>query len=75
VTSERHTQYIALTLIAGACVCIAIGEWRNWLHLVDFASTFGGGGVGILTGQRLSQQTAKDGGTVINEATATPAKE
>lgn len=68
MTTERHTQYIALALIAGACACIAVGELHNWIHLVDFASTFGGGGVGILTGSKLSQQNPKDGGTVINEA-------
>ena len=62
--TDHRTQNIAIFLIIFAAVCVGIGEWRNWLHLVDFASTFGGGGVGILTGQRLSTLTNKDGGQI-----------
>jgi hypothetical protein len=30
---------------------------------------FGGGGVGILTGQKMQQMSNKDGGTIINNPT------
>ena len=52
--TDKHVQYIALFLIVFASICIAAGEHYAMTHLVDFASTFGGGGVGILTGQKLS---------------------
>jgi hypothetical protein len=62
--TDRHTQYLAVTLIALAAVCIAVGEMHNWIHMIDFANAFGGAGVGILTGQRMGQLTNKDGGTI-----------
>jgi hypothetical protein len=69
--TDRHTQYLAVTLIALAAVCIAVGEMHNWIHMIDFANAFGGAGVGILTGQRMSNLTNKDGGT-INVQTPDP---
>lgn len=52
--SPAHIQLIAVFLIVFAAGCIGVGEHYSMTHLVDFASTFGGGGVGILTGQKLS---------------------
>lgn len=52
--TDKHIQFIALFLIVFASACIGVGERYAMTHLVDFASTFGGGGVGILTGQKLS---------------------
>lgn len=65
---DHRIQYIALFLIIFATCTLGVGEWKNWMHLIDFANTFGGGGVGILTGQKLQQaMTSNSGGpTVIN---------
>lgn len=54
---DHRTQLIALFLILLAAICIGFGEYRGWVHLVDFANMFGGGGVGILTGQKLQQMS------------------
>ena len=63
--TDKHMQYIALALIFGASIGIAIGEMHNWIHLVDFCNMFGGGGVGILTGQKVSAAfNNKAGGTM-----------
>lgn len=69
IPDEHRVQYIALALIAMATVAIGVGEFRNWIHLVDFANMFGGGGVGILTGNKLSQMTTKGGGPINNNDT------
>jgi uncharacterized membrane protein AbrB (regulator of aidB expression) len=61
---NARTQNIAILLIVMAAVCIAVGEKFNWIHLVDFANMFGGGGVGILTGQKLASISNKDGGQI-----------
>lgn len=58
--SAAHIQLIAVFLIIFASVCIGFGEHYAMTHLVDFASTFGGGGVGILTGQKLSALGKED---------------
>jgi len=63
---EHRTQNIALSLIIFAVVSIAIGEYFHWQQLVDFALTFGGGGVGILTGQKMTQTSTKGGGPIVN---------
>lgn len=63
-TETTRTQLIALFLIILACVAMGIGEHRQWSHLIDFANMFGGGGVGILTGNKLSHDTNASGGTV-----------
>ena len=70
--TENRIQYIALFLIVLAAFGIAVGEQHGWVHLVDFCNMFGGGGVGILTGQKLGQITNKDGGqTTFNPPTQT----
>jgi len=69
-----RTQYLAVGLIAMAAVCIAVGELHNWIHMIDFANAFGGAGVGILTGQKMTQSTSKGGGDIINPPAA-PATE
>lgn len=51
--NENRTQLIALFLIVLASTCIGVGEKFAWRDLVNFALTFGGGGVGILTGSKL----------------------
>lgn len=61
---DHRAQYIALFLIVLAVIAIAIGEMRNWVHLIDFGNMFGGGGVGILTGQKIASVTNKAGGQI-----------
>jgi hypothetical protein len=61
---SRRTQLLALALILSAAVCIGIGEHFNWIHMIDFANAFGGAGVGILTGQKMSQNTKS--GDILN---------
>lgn len=63
---DHRIQYIAVFLIILACACLAVGELKNWAQLVGFALTFGGGGLGILTGQKLQQTTTKGGGDIVN---------
>lgn len=63
---SSRTQFLAVGLIALAAFCIGLGEVHNWIHMIDFANAFGGAGVGILTGQKLSQSTSKGGGDIIN---------
>ena len=55
-----YTQRIAVGLIILAAICIGIGEKHGWRDLINFSMTFGGGGVGILTGQRLEQTSKPD---------------
>jgi hypothetical protein len=62
---EFRTQLIAMALIGTACISISLGSARGWHDLVTFALTFGGAGVGILTGQRLSAST-KEGDVNVN---------
>jgi len=65
--TDKHVQFIALFLIVFAALCIGFGEHFGMSHLVDFAGTFGGGGVGILTGQKLSSMSNKgDGSITVN---------
>jgi hypothetical protein len=63
---DKRTQNIALFLIVLAALALSVGEWRNWVHLVDFANMFGGGGVGILTGQKLSGVINRDNDSTTN---------
>ena len=49
VENDNRTQIIAIFLIVLAATCIGVGEKFAWRDLVNFALTFGGGGVGILT--------------------------
>ena len=62
--TDKHTQYLAVFLIVFASICIGVGSHFAWRDLVNYAMTFGGGGVGILTGQKLSQVNNKDGGQI-----------
>ena len=67
--SDKVHQGIAVGLIFFAAVCIGIGSHYGWRDLVNFAMTFGGGGVGILTGQQISKAnmpnlTNTEGGTI-----------
>lgn len=68
--TDKHVQYIALFLIILATICIGVGEKNNWIHLVDFANMFGGGGVGILTGKQLSNVSNKGDGAITVNPTA-----
>lgn len=69
---SNRTQNIALALIVLAIFALALGEWKNWIHLVDFANTFGGGGVGILTGQKLQQNKQETNtGDIVNTPEST----
>jgi hypothetical protein len=61
-----RTQLIALFLIVLACIAMGVGEHRQWSHLIDFANMFGGGGVGILTGQHLSSLNQRGPDSTIN---------
>lgn len=61
---DHRAQNVALFLICFAVIAIAFGEWRNWVHLIDFGNMFGGGGVGILTGQKIASVTNKAGGQI-----------
>lgn len=58
--NDTRTQNIALILIILAAISIAIGCKFEWRDLINFAMTFGGGGVGILTGQKLNGPPPKD---------------
>jgi hypothetical protein len=69
--STERTQYLACFLIVFAAICIGVGSEFAWRDLVNFATMFGGGGVGILTGQKLSQSTTS--GDVINPPNPTTA--
>lgn len=62
--NESRTQFLATFLIVFGAVCIGVGSKYGWHDLVSFATAFGGGGVGILTGQRLTQH-------VVNQDNAT----
>ena len=62
--TTRDTQFMAMFLIVFAAACIGVGSHYAWRDLVNFATMFGGGGVGILTGQKLANVTNKDGGTI-----------
>lgn len=62
--SEQRTQYLATFLIVFGAVCIAAGCKFGWHDLVSFATAFGGGGVGILTGHLATQVTNKDNATL-----------
>lgn len=64
---SSRTQFLAVFLIAMAACCIGLGEHYNWIHMIDFANAFGGGGVGILTGQKMTQSTTKGGGDIVNQ--------
>lgn len=55
--AQDRMQYIALGLIIFAALCLGVGEHRGWVHLIDFANMFGGGGVGILTGNKMTSNT------------------
>lgn len=67
---DHRTQYIALTLIVLGAVCIIIGSKFEWRDLINYAMTFGGGGVGILTGQKLQQMSTNK---INNNPTTPPA--
>ena len=54
------TQFIALFLIVFGAICIATGCHFGWRDLVSFGSTFGGGGVGIITGHQLAKNDSPD---------------
>lgn len=55
-----QTQLIAMTLIFGAAIAIAVGSRFGWHDLVTFAINFGGVGSGILTGHYLSKNNSGD---------------
>lgn len=59
-----QTQIIALSLIFGAAIAIAVGSHFGWHDLVTFAINFGGVGSGIITGQYLSKNNS--GGSTAN---------
>jgi hypothetical protein len=71
--NDQRTQNIAVILIVLAAICIAIGCNFEWRDLINFAMTFGGGGVGILTGHKLAQQGKLPPGSeqVMSSTTAT----
>lgn len=56
---DHRTQILACGLIVFAAVCIFVGSKWEFRDLVNFAQVFGGGGVGILTGQKLQQMSTK----------------
>jgi hypothetical protein len=59
-------QAVSVFLIVFAAVCIFIGSKFGYRDLVNFATMFGGGGVGILTGQKMtSNYMNKEGSTMI----------
>ena len=72
--NENRTQLIAIFLIVLAATCIGLGEKFAWRDLVNFALTFGGGGVGILTHGSAKSATSVNnnpGGTMtVNTADA-----
>lgn len=69
---DLRTQLVALFLIVFGSAAIAIGSAKGWHDLVTFALTFGGAGVGILTGQRLTQANNTTSGDIINPPAPTP---
>lgn len=75
--TDRHTQYLAVTLIFMAACAISVGEHFNWIHLTDFANLFGGAGVGILTGNKMASVANNAGGviTVNDKGSQTPGEE
>lgn len=62
--TDKYTQNAAIFLIVFGAVCIGVGCYFGWRDLVNFATAFGGGGVGILTGSKISSMTNKEGGTI-----------
>jgi hypothetical protein len=68
---DHRTQYLAIFLIVFAAACIFLGSRLGFRDLVNFAQVFGGGGVGILTGQKMQQLTDKNTGSItVNPTTA-----
>lgn len=61
---DHRTQILAVGLIVFAAICIFVGSKWGFRDLVNFAQVFGGGGVGILTGQKLQQLTDKNTGSI-----------
>lgn len=62
---ELRTQNLAVFLIIAAAISISVGSRFDWHDLVTFSLTFGGAGVGILTGQRSNNTlSTKDGGDI-----------
>jgi hypothetical protein len=49
--TANQMQPVPLFLIVLAAISIAIGSHFQWHDLVTFALSFGGAGVGILTGR------------------------
>ena len=64
IPEDHRVQNIAMLLIALALTCIGMGEWLHYAQLVGFALTVGGGGLGILTGQRLQQVNKTETGSI-----------
>lgn len=69
---DHRTQILAVALIVFAAACIFVGSKWGFRDLVNFAQVFGGGGVGILTGQKLQQMSNK-GGEINNNPQPPPA--
>jgi hypothetical protein len=67
-----RTQLLAVFLILSAAICIAIAEHFSWRDLSNFSLTFGGAGVGILTGERKTQNQNTEGGDIVNPPSSTP---
>lgn len=69
---DRDTQRVAVFLIVFAAVSIGVASHLNWRDLNNFATMFGGAGVGILTGSKRSSLMNKDGGTINVNPTTEP---
>ena len=62
--NPKFVQLLATSILVFGCLCVAAADHFNWRDLAGAGTTVLGVGAGILTGQRLSSVTNKDGGTI-----------
>ena len=63
-----HTQLLAFSLIVFASAMIIVGERYGWHDLVLFQLSVGGGGLGLLTGEKMASVKNEDGGQITVNA-------
>ena len=63
---EKFTQILAVLVIFIGAVATGIGDFWHLTTLANSGGTIVGGGIGILTAQKMQQITTKGGGSINN---------
>jgi len=59
--NQQFVQVLATVILIFGAVCVGAADKYNWRDLAQTGATIVGCGAGILTGQKMSNYTSKDG--------------